>query len=218
MEVSSKFPVTGIYTMLAAVTLGGKLSDVQSSLVEAVMSAVMFGTPYPFALYTGALERIRAELPTRAVSPARVAILKAYINRQNKQNKNITPLRPMLNKDYDNIGYLCGRLAAVLEKIQEDIKRGDSIRTRYLSAASTTPAAVFPAMLNLSIHHSENLSEGTRRFYSQLEGEILDKFPPEGFPAQLNLQDQGRFFVGYYHQRESLFAKKENNENKDLND
>ena len=123
----------------------------------------------------------------------------------------------MLDKDFDNIGYLCGRLAAVLEKIQEDIKRGDSIRTRYLSAASATPGAVFPAMLNLSIHHSENLSEPSRIFYQKLEQEIFSKLPSEGFPAQLNLQDQGRFFVGYYQQRENLFTKKETADTNDLN-
>ena len=217
MDISSPRPVAGIYSMLATVTLGGKISDVQPSLVEAVVSAVMFGTPYPFALYTAALERIRADLPSNRVSPARVAILKAYINRQNKHNKNTIPLTPMLDKDFDNIGYLCGRLAAVLEKIQEDIKRGDSIRTRYLSAASATPGAVFPAMLNLSIHHSENLSEPSRIFYQKLEQEIFSKLPSEGFPAQLNLQDQGRFFVGYYQQRENLFTKKETADTNDLN-
>lgn len=217
MDISSPRPVAGIYSMLATVTLGDKISDVQPSLVEAVVSAVMFGTPYPFALYTAALERIRADLPSNRVSPARVAILKAYINRQNKHNKNTIPLTPMLDKDFDNIGYLCGRLAAVLEKIQEDIKRGDSIRTRYLSAASATPGAVFPAMLNLSIHHSENLSEPSRIFYQKLEQEIFSKLPSEGFPAQLNLQDQGRFFVGYYQQRENLFTKKETADTNDLN-
>lgn len=215
MDIQSRFPVAGIFTMLAAVTLGGKISDVQPSLVEEVVSAVWFGTPYPFALYTGALERIRAELSKKQVSAARVAILKAYINRKNKHNKNIQPLTPMLDKNCDYIGYVCGRLAAVLEKIQEDVKRGDSIRTRYLSAASTTPGAVFPAMLNLSIHHSENLTDGSRIFYEQLKQEILSRLPGEGFPAQLNLQEQGRFFVGYYQQREDLFTKKDKEEKKD---
>lgn len=121
----------------------------------------------------------------------------------------------MLDKNCDYIGYVCGRLAAVLEKIQEDVKRGDSIRTRYLSAASTTPGAVFPAMLNLSIHHSENLTDGSRIFYEQLKQEILSRLPGEGFPAQLNLQEQGRFFVGYYQQREDLFTKKDKEEKKD---
>ncbi len=209
MDISSQYSVAGIFTMLAAVTISGKASEVPPKLVEEVVSAVWFGTHYPFALYTGALERIRAELPKKQVSAAPVAILKAYLNRRNKHNKTIQPLTPMLDKNSDYIGYLCGRLAAVLVKIQEDVKRGDSMRTRYLSAASTTPGAVFPAMLNVSIHHTENLTPQTRIFYEQLQQEIISKLPPEGFPAQLNMQEQGRFFVGYYQQREDLFTKRE---------
>ncbi len=115
----------------------------------------------------------------------------------------------MLDKTNTNAGYLCGRLTAVLEKIQSDINSGDSIRTRYMGAASTTPAAVLPAMLNLSLHHSEKLSEGSRIFYETLKQEIMDKISEKGFPAHLDLNDQGRFFVGYYHQRTDLYTKKE---------
>lgn len=115
----------------------------------------------------------------------------------------------MLDKENSNPGYLCGRLTAVLEKIQTDVNSGDSIRTRYMGAASSTPAAVLPAMLNLSLHHSEKLSEGSRIYYEQLKQEILDKISGAGFPATLDLADQGRFFVGYYHQRADLFTKKE---------
>ena len=79
----------------------------------------------------------------------------------------------MLDKTNDNAGYLCGRLIAVLEKVQSDVKSGDSIRTRYMGAASATPSVVFPAILNLSIHHFEKLSEGTRIYYDQLIQEIL---------------------------------------------
>ena len=116
----------------------------------------------------------------------------------------------MLDKSNNNAGYLCGRLVAVLEKVQEDVKGGDSIRTRYLGAASTTPSTVFPAMLNLTIHHSEKLSDGSRIFYEQLKQEIICQFPSAEFPTHLDLNDQGRFFVGYYHQRNYLFKKKEN--------
>ncbi len=116
----------------------------------------------------------------------------------------------MLDKDNTNPGYLCGRLTAVLEKIQSDVKTGDSIRTSYMGAASATPAAVMPAMLNLSLHHSEKLSEGSRIYFEQLKQEIIDKLPSDGFPAHLDLNDQGRFFVGYYHQQTDLYTKKEN--------
>ena len=115
----------------------------------------------------------------------------------------------MLDKNNTNPGYLCGRLTAVLEKIQSDVNTGDSIRTRYMGAASATPATVIPAMLNLSLHHSEKLSDGSRIFYEQLKQEIIDKISQNGFPSHLDLNDQGRFFVGYYHQRADLYSKKD---------
>ena len=141
-----------------------------------------------------------------------MAIIKAYLNRQNDNNKKI---EVMLDKSNTNQGYLCGRLFAVLDKIQEDANNIHSIRERYMNAASSTPASVFATILNLSSHHLENLSnEGTKVFYEKLKQEIIDKISADGFPAHLDLQDQGRFFVGYYHQRQDFFTKKEK-ENED---
>ena len=116
----------------------------------------------------------------------------------------------MLDTSNTNPGYLCGRLFAVLEKIQRDASGIVSIRERYMNAASATPSAVFATILNLSAHHLEKLSnEGQKVFYEKLKQEIIDKIPASGFPAHLDLQDQGRFFIGYYHQRQDFFKKKE---------
>lgn len=209
-KAENRYPVAGLYTILGAVTLDRKVSDAQANLVEGVMQAIVDRKPYPHALFTAALARIRAELHERQVTIERAAILKAAINRMNNPT-NEKQIEVMLDKTNDNIGYLCGRLAGVLEKIQEDAKSGDSIRTSFMTAASATPAAVFHSMLNLSVHHSEKLSTGSRIFYEQLKQEIIDKIPSSGFPAHLDLTDQGRFFVGYYHQRADLFTKKDDN-------
>ena len=83
-----------------------------------------------------------------------------------------------------------------------------------MNAASATPASVFATILNLSSHHMENLqNKGSKVFFEKLKQEIFDKIPSFGFPAHLDLQDQGRFFIGYYHQKQDFFAKKED-ENK----
>ena len=198
----------GIYSMISAVALEGKVSNSLPNLSEALFKSILSGTAYPYMLYTSDLQRIRAD---QLITITRAAILKAYINRINKLNINIKPLTEMLDKTNDNPGYLCGRLVAVLEKIQSDVKSGDSIRTRYMSAASSTPSSVFPAMLNLTVHHSEKLSDGARIYYEQLKQEIIEKLSAAGFPAQLNLNDQGRFFVGYYHQRADLYTKQNTN-------
>ena len=129
-------------------------------------------------------------------------------------NDNNKKIEAMLDKDNTNQGYLCGRLFAVLDRIQEDANNINSIRERYMNAASSTPASVFATILNLSSHHSENLSnEGKKVFYEKIKQEIIDKISADGFPAHLDLQDQGRFFVGYYHQKQDFFTKKEENNN-----
>ena len=78
-----------------------------------------------------------------------------------------------------------------------------------MNAASATPASVFATILNLSSHHSEKLNEGRRINFEKEKQEIFDKISSDGFPPHLDLQDQGRFFVGYYHQMQDFFTKKE---------
>lgn len=208
-----KRPYMGIREILSAVTLGGKQSDVTPNLPEAVVKSIFQGTPYPYTLFSSCIRRIRAEIGDNGANRiTRMAIIKAYLNRQNDNNKKI---EVMLDKSNTNQGYLCGRLFAVLDKIQEDANNIHSIRERYMNAASSTPASVFATILNLSSHHLENISnEGTKVFYEKLKQEIIDKISADGFPAHLDLQDQGRFFVGYYHQRQDFFTKKEK-ENED---
>ena len=203
-------PYMGIKDMLAAITLNGKQSEATPNLPEAVVKSIFQGTPYPFTLFSACIRRIRAESGNKdknAIRIARMAIIKAYLNRKNDNNKKIDT---MLDKSNTNQGYLCGRLFAVLDKIQEDANGISSIRERYMNAASATPASVFATILNLSSHHMEKLANESRRiFYEKIKQEIIDKIPATGFPAHLDLQDQGRFFIGYYHQRQDFFTKKE---------
>ena len=197
-----KKPYMGIREIISSVTLGGKMSDATPNLPEAVVKSIFQGLPYPQTLYSACLRRIRAE---QKLTITRAAIIKAYLNRQSNNNKKIDI---MLDKDNNNQGYLCGRLFAVLDKIQEDANNISSIRERYMNAASATPSAVFATILNLSIHHSEKLDEGRRIYFEKLKQEILDKVSADGFQTHLDLQDQGRFFVGYYHQRQDFFTSK----------
>ena len=194
-------PYMSLRTILSAVTLGGKTSDVTPNLPESVIKSIFQGLSYPYTLFASCIRRIRAE---QTIGITRAAIIKAYLNRQNNNEQKITV---MLDKDNQNQGYLCGRLFAVLDKIQSDANNLHSIRERYMNAASSTPAAVFSTILNLSSHHSEKLSERKRIYFEKLKQEIIDKISADGFPSHLDLQDQGRFFVGYYHQLQSFFTK-----------
>ena len=208
-----KRPYMSLRNILSTVTLGGKVSDATPNLPDALVKSIFQGIPYPQPLFASCIRRIRAESSDKdknAVHITRAAIIKAYLNRIDNNQK----IKVMLDKDNTNQGYLCGRLFAVLDKIQEDANNQHTIRERYMNSASSTPAAVFATILNLSNHHIENLkNEGRKIYFEKLKQEIMSKIDANGFKAQLDLQDQGRFFIGYYHQRQDFFMKNEENNN-----
>lgn len=211
MEITgANRPYMALRSILGAVTLSGKSSDATPNLPDALVKSIFQGTPYPYTLFAECIRRIRAE---QSIYTTRAAIIKAYLNRLN--NLNEQKIKVMLDKNNTNPGYLCGRLFAVLDKIQEDANNQHTIRERYLNSASATPSAVFATILNLSSHHAEKLNEGRNVFFEKLKQEIIEKLDADGFPAHLDLQDQGRFFVGYYHQRQVFFTKNEKEENND---
>lgn len=209
-----KKPYMSLRNILSTVTLGDKVSDATPNLSDAVVKSIFQGLPYPQTLFASCIRRIRAESGEKdknAVHITRAAIIKAYLNRLKNNEQKI---QIMLDKENTNQGYLCGRLFAVLDKIQEEANNQHSIRERYMNSASSTPAVVFSTILNLSNHHVENLkNEGRKIYFEKLKQEIISKIDADGFKAQLDLQDQGRFFIGYYHQRQDFFLKNEENNN-----
>lgn len=202
-----KKPYVGLHSMLSTITPGGKSSDATPNLPDAVVKSIFQGLPYPASLFQACIRRIRAE---QSINITRAAIIKAYLNRLNDNNNQ--KIKYMLDKENQNQGYLCGRLFAVLDKIQEEAYKIHTIRERYMNAASATPAMVFSTILNLSAHHLEKLNVGRQIMYEKLKQEIISKLDANGFPTHLDLQDQGRFFVGYYHQRQDLFTSKVDNQ------
>ena len=205
-----KKPYMGIKSMLAAVTLNGKQSEATPNLPEAVVKSIFQGTPYPFTLFSACIRRIRAESGNKdAIRIARMAIIKAYLNRINDNNKKI---ETMLDKSNTNQGYLCGRLFAVLENLQYAANKQDSIRSGYMNAAASTPSAVYPTILKLSNSHYSKLAKdkkGLAIYFDNQKKEIMAQI--SDFPDTLDLSDQGRFFLGYYHQ-------KNHEENKEIED
>ncbi len=104
-----------------------------------------------------------------------------------------------------NTAYLLGRLFAALEKAQSDALPGinTTIKDRYFGSASATPRVVFPQLIRLAQHHLQKSEYG--KYTDKLIEEIVQEL--QDFPAHLNLEEQGRFALGYYHQRQAFYRK-----------
>ncbi len=194
--------------LLCDLVLQGKADNIPPNLAGHVVRAVLTGGPYPATLLHLAIRRIRAD-KEYGVTRMRAAVLKAVLNRNNRLSS--TPTQEItVSLDPTNIspGYRLGRLFAVLEKIQEDAQPGinATIRDRFYGAASSSPATVFPQLLKLKNHHLSKLENPSfRRGHEIRLADIMDGLVD--MPAHLRLEEQARFAIGYYHQRQALFTK-----------
>lgn len=189
-----------LFRLLVSTASLSKAENIPPNLGGDVMRSVIEGLPYPQTLLAGAIRRIRAE---RQVTYPRAAIIKACINRYS----GVEELKVSLDENNANTAYRLGRLFAVLERVQERASPNlnATIRDRYYGAASSTPVTVFSTLLKLKNHHLAKLdNKGERVNLEKSIGQIVDGITD--FPAQLGLQDQGRFAIGYYHQRQAFFT------------
>lgn len=198
-----------LFNLLTNISFQYKIDNIPPNLTSTVMQSILNGTPYPTSMQMQCLCRIKAE---QRVSYIRAAILKAYLNRKNRNINYLKERELTMGLDLENTnqGYLCGRLFAVLERIQEKAQPGinSTIKDRYYGAASTTPITVFSRLLALSNHHREKLSTGSKVHFDKLIQEIIYGIDSNGMPAHLSLDDQSRFAIGYYHQRLALWTPK----------
>ena len=140
--------------------------------------------------------------------------IKASLNRLQRFQPNQSldkELSDMLDLENISPAYRLGRLFAVLERIQEKaINPNTTIRERYYGAASSSPISVFTTLLRLKNHHLAKLNERENVYFERLLGEIMGGL--NDFPKHLSLPEQGRFALGYYHQRQDFFSKSESSQ------
>ena len=181
---------------------GREAKDIPPQLAGEVGRAILTGANYPMALMTAVLRRVRAD---QNMNHPRAATLKACLIR----NHQMEDVPVALNKDHPEPAYHMGRLFAALEKTQQDAMPGlnKTIKDGYFATASTTPAAVFPRLIRLHQHHIEKLEGGLKVNRERLIQEICGHL--DQFPAHLPIERQGMFHIGYYHQRQDFFTKRE---------
>ena len=194
--------------LLGNLVLDGKMENLPSDLIAQVTDAALNNRVLPVSLLQAALQRNKAE---QKITYGRASLLKAYINRAIRAGrlKNMKELTMSLDRNRQDIGYVLGRLFAVLEKTQAEANPGlnATIADRYFGSASSTPIAVFGTLIRLSKHHLSKLNteqyRGKRIFLEKLFQEIIGKI--DNFPNHLDINHQVLFGVGYYHQKQDFF-------------
>lgn len=178
------------------------------NLPGAVLKAILGNTKYPENLYNNSMIRIRAE--QGRITWGRASIVKAYLIQNHHLQKGEMFVK--LNEETNNTPYVLGRIFAVLESIQEEANPGinTTIRDKYFNSACANPASVFPILIKLKNSHIrkiERQTEWKKKYFekslTELTGKIIE------FPKSLTLEEQGQFILGYYHQVQKRYEKKE---------
>ena len=195
-------------------------------MAGAVLTSIIMGTDYPASLFQNVMLRIRAE---HDISWRKAAIIKAYFLKNQEIAESAKEAATVeLNQDSNYTPYVLGRLFAVLEMVQIVANRETkttnretkttnretkttnpgikaTIKDKYFTSASATPALVFPLLLSLSQHHQRKLTAGSKIHYDQIITDLESRIHEE-LPSRFTLQEQGAFYLGYYHEKQQLFT------------
>lgn len=192
---------------------------ISPALQSDIFQAILNGTNYPYTLLETAVRRVCTDSDTDSnnkikINEVRAGLIKAFINRKARINGDKEEITVALNPENTNPAYLCGRLFAVLEKIQleaTDVKLNRTIKDAYFSSASSRPALIMPRLIDLSNYHLRKLKEGRAIYFSKLINEIMGKIK-DSLPTNLSIMEKGEFQLGYFQQNKDFFAEQNKNE------
>lgn len=198
------------WSLLYETALQREAKNIPPLLGGELMRAVLTGGAYPRLLLSAVIGRIRAD---GEINGRRAAICKAYVKRNLDEGEDLMSL----DRASKDVPYCLGRLfAAYAYAEQSYAKRQSTIRDKYLAGASANPARVFPLLMRGYEHNRSGLlkspdkRKGAGVNADKAVSEILERLNVEtGLPASLTLENQARFFVGFYHQFSSFFASPE---------
>lgn len=198
----------------------GKLDKELEKLAADLLYSILTDRPYPTSWLSKVLARIHRE---QNITSARAAILKAYVQKNSKNFRCKEVASVSLKAESDYFPYVWGRIFSVFEDIQLQYTRIDNpgarpnatIKSRFFNAASTTPEHVFPTLERLKNSHMDKLEKQRPAIYLSFSKQLAELFSKVEFPFpnHLNNEEQVAFFLGYYHQTQKRYEKKEENEN-----
>ena len=211
MQISEEFKAVPFYRIKKELVSPKSSNEVcNPALLSKVFEAIIYGYKYPIALLETVVRRVKTDKDVSITgNRIRAGLIKAVLNRM--AEKEEIPMS--LDRENRNQAYLCGRLFAVLEQLQDTASGGNlnsTIKDRFFASAASKPVLVFPKLLKLSQNHLDKFRGKNERnyvFYNKLISEIIDMLQGE-FPDTLLLADQGKFIIGYYQQRQRFFEKK----------
>lgn len=207
---STHFPAWKV--LRETVNQNSKNKSAKPQLAGNYIYSILTGYKYPATLYDNIMIRIKAERDVNAEREAiRAAVIKAFLIRNYPEYKEV--LTVSINNDTNNQAYNLGRLFSILEEIQSMANPtiNSTIKDRYFTSASSTPGAIFPFLLDLAQKHIKKIRTENPGFCIAKQKEITDILSrfEESFPARMTMQEKGAFQIGYYHQVQKRFTKKE---------
>lgn len=199
-----------VWRLLIQTASQGKSENIPPQLAGELLRSIITGQRYPRMLLSQLVQRIRADGDLNGL---RVALLKAVLVRDYR--KGFIQEEIPMGLDEQNVlpAYRLGRLFAVLERIQEGALGKDvnaTIADRYYGTASSVPYSVFPRLLAGCKNHLSKIRKDKPGYAVNLNKDlasVIEGLPSE-FPKHFSIEQQGQFAIGYYHQKQSYFAKK----------
>lgn len=210
--INARYEVVPLWALLReTVNLNSRDKSPSPAMAGAVARAIFSGRPYPASLLEAVMLRIRAE---RNITWGRAAIIKAYYLKNLHKDCPKEVLTVSLNEASTDTAYTLGRLFSVYEAVQQAANPGinATIKDKYFNSAAAMPASIFPILNNLCQKHLRKLDGRLRVYYDKQIMELKGRLG-ESYPPRMTLAQQGSFDLGYYHQTQKRYTKKEEEKN-----
>ena len=210
--INARYEVVPLWALLReTVNLNSRDKSPSPAMAGAVARAIFSGGPYPASLLEAVMLRIRAE---RNITWGRAAIIKAYYLKNPHKDCPKEVLTVSLNEASTDTAYTLGRLFSVYVAVQQAATPGinATIKDKYFNSAAAMPASIFPILNNLCQKHLRKLDGRLRVYYDKQIMELKGRLG-ESYPPRMTLAQQGSFDLGYYHQTQKRYTKKEEEKN-----